>query len=334
MIERNAHTQAQLIEDILDASRVITGSLRLQVGPVDLALVITTATESVSFAAQAKGVELTVLLDPGRPPSVGRRGPAADRVESAHQRDQVHGRGGRVEVQLTWVEGYAQIRVTDTGEGIAPEFLPFVFDRFRQADSTITRRHGGLGLGLAIVRHLVELHEGTVHADSPGEGHGSTFVSRLPMVDAGGEAQRLHPDVPAASVPTLQGVLVLLVDDDQDALDMLSLLLAAAGASVRTAASAAEALTLLRWIRPDVLVSDLAMPDQDGYSLIRSLRAIERESGRETPAVALTAYVRVQDRARAAAAGFNTFVKKPVDPDELIGVIAGVAATRGGSGTR
>jgi CheY-like chemotaxis protein len=334
VIERNAHTQAQLIEDILDASRVITGSLRLQVGPVDLALVITTATESVSFAAQAKGVELTVLLDQAARHLSGDAGRQQIVWNLLTNAIKFTAAGGRVEVQLTWVEGHAQIRVTDTGEGIAPEFLPFVFDRFRQADSTITRRHGGLGLGLAIVRHLVELHEGTVHADSPGEGHGSTFVSRLPMVDAGGEAQRLHPDVPAASVPTLQGVLVLLVDDDQDALDMLSLLLAAAGASVRTAASAAEALTLLRWIRPDVLVSDLAMPDQDGYSLIRSLRAIERESGRETPAVALTAYVRVQDRARAAAAGFNTFVKKPVDPDELIGVIAGVAATRGGSGTR
>jgi signal transduction histidine kinase len=311
VIERNAHTQAQLIEDILDASRITTGSLRLHVGPVDLASVITTATESVRFAAEAKGVELTVLLDQAARHLSGDAGRLQQIVWNLLTNAiKFTDAGGRVEVQLTRMEGHAQIRVTDTGEGIAPEFLPFVFDRFRQADSTITRRHGGLGLGLAIVRHLVELHEGTVHAESPGAGHGSTFVIRLPMVDAKGEAQRPHPDVPAAATPALQGVQVLLVDDDQDALDMLSLLLAAAGASVRTPAAA-------------------AMPDQDGYSLIRSLRAIERESGRETPAVALTAYVRVQDRARAAAAGFNTFVKKPVNPQELIGVIAGVAATRG-----
>jgi CheY-like chemotaxis protein len=212
--------------------------------------------------------------------------------------------------------------VTDTGAGIAPQFLPFIFDRFRQADSTITRRHGGLGLGLAIVRHLAELHEGTVHAESAGEGYGSTFVIRLP-VGAVPVARPADSAPPGAAAP-LQGVQLLVVDDDQDALDMLSLLLGEAGASVRTATSAAEALTLLRWIRPDVLLSDLAMPDEDGYSLIRSLRALERPSGRRTPAVALTAYVRVQDRARAVDAGFDVFVEKPVDPDELLSVIGGL----------
>jgi len=227
-------------------------------------------------------------------------------------------------VRLTRTDGQAQIQVTDTGEGIAADFLPFIFDRFRQADSTITRRHGGIGLGLAIVRHLAELHEGSVQAESAGEGYGSTFTIRLPL-RGGAEAGRVAP---AGAPSPLRGFQLLVVDDDQDALDMLSLLLTDAGASVRTAASAAEALALLRWIRPDVLLSDLAMPDEDGYSLIRSLRTIERHSGRRTPAVALTAYVRVQDRARAVDAGFDVFVEKPVDPEELVSVIGGLVEAR------
>jgi CheY-like chemotaxis protein len=237
--------------------------------------------------------------------------------------------GGKVEVRLTRAEDHAQIQVIDTGEGIAAEFLPFIFDRFRQADSTITRRHGGLGLGLAIVRHLAELHDGTVQADSPGEGYGSTFTIRLPLGTAVGTTVS---ETAAPGAPALRGAQVLLVDDDPDALDMLSLPLTDAGATVRTAASAAEALALLRWTRPDVLVSDLAMPDEDGYSLIRTLRASEHESDREIPAVALTAYVRLQDRARAIAAGFNVFVEKPVDPGELISVIAGILDARGRRG--
>ncbi|MGH7300902.1 MAG: ATP-binding protein, partial [Candidatus Rokuibacteriota bacterium] len=327
VIERNAHTQAQLIEDILDASRVITGSLRLNRGPVDLAAVINTALDSVRLAAEAKAIQLAVILDPSARHLTG----DASRLQQVvwnllANAIKFTSSGGRVEVRLEPAGGQAQITVTDTGEGVAAEFLPFIFDRFRQGDSTITRRHGGLGLGLAIVRHLVELHEGTVKAQSAGEGYGTTFIIRLPRA----EAVPAAPTDPAAgrSAPALQGVQVLLVDDDQDALDMLTIVLAEAGAAVRTAASAAEALALLRWIRPDVLVSDLAMPDEDGYSLIHNLRAIERASGRETPAVALTAYVRVQDRARAVAAGFNMFVEKPVDPDELISVLAGIAETR------
>jgi CheY-like chemotaxis protein len=237
-----------------------------------------------------------------------------------------------VELQLGRADGQAQITVTDTGEGVAADFLPFIFDRFRQADSTITRRHGGLGLGLAIVRNLVELHEGSVQAESAGEGYGSSFIVRLPLARPIAGAPADSAD--GGGTPVLHGVQILVVDDDQDALDMLTLVLTDAGAAVRTAASAAEALALLRWIRPHVLVSDLAMPDQDGYSLIRNLRAVERESGREIPAVALTAYVRVQDRARAEAAGFNVFVEKPVDPEELIAVIAGIAKSRAGKSIR
>jgi signal transduction histidine kinase/ActR/RegA family two-component response regulator len=323
VIERNAQAQAQLVEDILDASRVITGSLRLTRGRVDLAAVINTATDSVRLSAEAKGIELVVVVDPAARQISGDAGRLQQMVWNLLSNAvKFTSRGGRVEVRLARTDGHAQIQVTDTGAGIAPQFLPFIFDRFRQADSTITRRHGGLGLGLAIVRHLAELHEGTVHAESAGEGYGSTFVIRLP-VGAVPVARPADSAPPGAAAP-LQGVQLLVVDDDQDALDMLSLLLGEAGASVRTATSAAEALTLLRWIRPDVLLSDLAMPDEDGYSLIRSLRALERPSGRRTPAVALTAYVRVQDRARAVDAGFDVFVEKPVDPDELLSVIGGL----------
>ena len=327
VIERNAQTQAQLVEDILDASRVITGSLRLTRGPVDLAAVINTATDSVRLSAEAKGIELVVVLDPAARQISGDAGRLQQMVWNLLSNAiKFTSRGGRVEIRLARTDGYARIQVTDTGEGIAPQFLPFIFDRFRQADSTITRRHGGLGLGLAIVRHLAELHEGTVHAESAGEGYGSTFMIHLP-VGAVPVARPADPARPDAVAP-LQGVQLLVVDDDQDALDILSLLLGEAGASVRTATSAAEALALLRWIRPDVLLSDLAMPDEDGYSLIRSLRTLELESGRRTPAVALTAYVRVQDRARAVAAGFDVFVEKPVDPDELLSVIGGLVDAR------
>jgi signal transduction histidine kinase/ActR/RegA family two-component response regulator len=328
VIERNAQTQAQLVEDILDASRVITGSLRLTPGPVDLAAVINTATDSVRLGAEAKGIELSVVLDPAARQLSGDAGRLQQMVWNLLTNAiKFTPAGGRVEIRLTRVDGHAQIQVTDTGEGIAADFLPYIFDRFRQADSTITRRHGGLGLGLAIVRHLAELHEGTAHAESAGEGYGSTFTIRLPL-GADAEAERPANLASPGAVAPLRGVQLLLVDDDQDALDILSLLLGEAGASVRTATSAAEALALLRWIRPDVLVSDLAMPDEDGYSLIRSLRTVERQSGRRTPAVALTAYVRVQDRARAVEAGFDVFVEKPVDPEELVSVIGGLVDSR------
>jgi signal transduction histidine kinase/ActR/RegA family two-component response regulator len=330
VIERNAQTQAQLIEDILDASRVITGSLRLNRGPVDLSTVINAATDSVRLNAETKGIQLAVILDPATRHVTG----DASRLQQVvwnllANAIKFTASGGRVEVRLQRADGRAQITVTDTGEGVAAEFLPFIFDRFRQADSTITRRHGGLGLGLAIVRHLVELHGGIVQAESAGEGYGSSFSVRLPLAEHV-EGARIGPAAAGGAPPALKGAQILVVDDDQDALDMLTLVLTEAGAAVRTAASATEALALLRWIRPDVLVSDLAMPDEDGYSLIRNLRAIERESGRETPAVALTAYVRVQDRARAVAAGFNVFVEKPVDPEELIAVLAGIAESRAG----
>ncbi len=335
VIERNAQTQAQLIEDILDASRVITGSLRLNRGPVDLATVINAAADSVRLGAEGKGIQLAVILDPAARHIHG----DASRLQQVvwnllANAIKFTAAGGRVEVRLQRVDGQAQITVTDTGEGVAAEFLPFIFDRFRQADSTITRRHGGLGLGLAIVRNLVELHEGSVQAESAGEGYGASFIVRLPLAETaegartGARRQRRQPRRPCGGRRSWWWTTT------RTRSTCSTVVLTEAGAAVRTAASAAEALALLRWIRPDVLVSDLAMPDEDGYSLIRNLRAIERESGRETPAVALTAYVRVQDRARAEAAGFNVFVEKPVDPEELIAVLAGIAESRAGKPPR
>jgi CheY-like chemotaxis protein/anti-sigma regulatory factor (Ser/Thr protein kinase) len=244
--------------------------------------------------------------------------------------------GGSVEVQLARAGDNAELRVSDTGSGISADFLPYIFDRFRQADGSSTRRHGGLGLGLAIVRHLVELHGGTVSVESAGAGRGATFTIQLPLAVARegvqrrgrvtGDLQRTEDAAPhGAQLPSLAGVRVLLVDDDQDTLQVLSVLLTGYGAEVHAAASVGAALEALQWYKPDVLVSDLALPDEDGYALIKRLRALTDDS-RHTPTIALTAYVRVEDRAHALAAGFNMFVPKPVEPHELLTAIANLVA--------
>ena len=334
IIERNAKSQAQLIEDILDVSRVITGKLRLSIGLVDLVSVVNAAIDSVQLAADSRGIHLVVTLDPSARHISG----DANRLQQVFwnllsNAIKFTPAGGRVEVRLERAGANVQISVSDTGEGISVEFLPFIFDHFRQADGTSTRRHGGLGLGLAIVRHLVELHGGSVSADSPGEGCGATFTIRLPLAAAhehakgrrsdAGNARRLEDDnARLKRHPSLDGVQVLLVDDDQDTLQILIVTLTECGARIQAATSVAEAVEVLQWYKPDVLVSDLAMPDQDGYSFIDKLRALETENGKQTPAVALTAYARVEDRMRALSAGFNMFVPKPVEPDELIAVIA------------
>ncbi|HEY9284730.1 MAG TPA: ATP-binding protein [Pyrinomonadaceae bacterium] len=334
-IERNAHSQAQLIEDILDVSRVVAGKLRLNVGPVDLASVINAAVDAVQLAADSKAVRLIVTLDPSTRHVSGDAGRLQQVVWNLLSNAiKFTPEGGRVEVRLGRDGRDVRIEVSDTGQGVAPEFLPHVFDAFRQADGTSTRRHGGLGLGLAIVRHLVELHGGSVAADSHGEGLGASFTIRLPSAPAPEPAGGWHGSgLPAAAADedagahrdphaTLEGVRVLLVDDDRDTLNMLATALTACQASVQTASSADDALEALRWFRPDVLVSDLAMPGEDGYSLIARLRALGAEAGGNIPAVALTAYVRVKDRTRALAAGFNMFVPKPVEPNELIAAVA------------
>ncbi|HZS05992.1 MAG TPA: PAS domain S-box protein [Blastocatellia bacterium] len=333
-IEHSARSQARLVEDILDVSRVITGKLRLNVGPVDVATVINAAVDSVQLAADSKGVHLEVTLDPAARHVMGDPSRLQQVVWNLLSNAiKFTPRGGRVAVRLERAGSDLQISVSDTGSGISQDFLPFIFDRFRQADGTSTRRHGGLGLGLAIVRHLVELHGGTVRADSPGKGGGATFTIRLPLAAAPGQAESQRKDAesqlpdedsgtPASPLPSLEGVRVLVVDDDQDTLQMLTAMLTEYGAVVEVAASAAEALEILQWYRPDVLVSDLAMPDEDGYSLIGKVRAREAESSRQTPALVLTAYVRVEDRAQALSAGFDLFVPKPVEAGELITAIA------------
>ncbi|MBA3531179.1 MAG: MEDS domain-containing protein [Ardenticatenales bacterium] len=337
IIERSAKVQAQLIEDMLDVSRIITGKLRLSISPVDAATVINAAIDSVQLAADARDIQLLVTVDPSARHLAG----DANRLQQVFwnllsNAIKFTPTGGQVRVLLERVGSAAQISVSDSGEGIDPHFLPFIFDRFRQADGTSTRRHGGLGLGLAIVRHLVELHGGTVRADSAGEGHGATFSVLLPLVLS---QKRVIPHLqgggywhsPAEEITPLQtqlpliGVKVLLVDDDEDILQLLSDTLTECGATLQMASSVPDALDRLTRYQPDVLVSDLAMPGEDGYSLIGKVRALDSAHNGQIPAIALTAYARVEDHQRALAAGFNMFVPKPVDPDELITIIAALA---------
>ncbi|MFN2514692.1 MAG: ATP-binding protein [Pyrinomonadaceae bacterium] len=336
-IDRNAKSQAQLIEDILDVSRMITGKLRLNNEPVDIASVINAAIDSVQLAVDSKDLQLEVTLDPSARHTVG----DSSRLQQVVWNLLANAikftpSGGRIEVKVRRAGRNLQIQVSDTGDGISPAFLPFIFDRFRQADGTSTRQHGGLGLGLAIVRHLVELHGGTIKAESAGEAQGATFTVKLPLAPSPERARQRRKVAPTskpredsqgqfASLPSLDDVHVLLVDDDADTLQILSVMLANSKATVQTAASVSEALEVLEWYEPDVVVSDLAMPGEDGYSLIRQLKALEAENGKQTPTVALTSYVRVEDRARALSAGFNMFVPKPVQPDELITAIANLA---------
>ncbi|HEU4410745.1 MAG TPA: PAS domain-containing protein [Polyangiaceae bacterium] len=325
-VERNARAQAQLVEDLLDVSRIVSGKLRLEVAPVDLAAVVEQALESARPAANAKGVRLETAAPAG---------PCVVTGDAARLQQIVWNllsnavkftpEGGRVEVRLGHEGAHAVLRVADTGRGIEPDFLPHVFERFRQAEGGATRRVGGLGLGLAIVRHLAEMHGGTVGAESEGEGRGATFTVRLPLVrHALAESGRPRPPPPGLGLPCspeLAGLRVLVVDDEPDARDLVRALLEGCGARVSTAASAAEALELLRAERPDVLVSDLAMPHEDGYDLIRKVRALPPDEGGRTPALALTAYARAQDRTRVLLAGFGSHVPKPVEPLELIAVI-------------
>ena len=330
-IERNAKSQAQLVEDILDVSRIIRGKIHLNIEVVDLATVINAAIDSVQLAADSKGIQLEVRFDPSARHISGDAGRLQQVVWNLLSNAiKFTPSGGRVEVRLERVNSEIQIAVKDTGQGIHPDFLPFIFDRFRQADATTTRQYGGLGLGLAIVRHMIELHGGTVHADSPGEGQGATLTVKFPASADRSESRKtaqgsIDTDEPAnpQSAPhhALEGVHVLLVDDNVDSLHILRIVLGEHQADIQIATSVAEALEVLKWYEADILVSDLAMPGEDGYALIKKLRAQEAESGKHIPAVALTAYVRVEDRARALSAGFDMFVPKPVEPSELIEAI-------------
>jgi PAS domain S-box-containing protein len=328
VIERNAKMQVQLIEDLLDISRIITGKLRLDVRLLDLPPIIHGALDAVRPAAEAKNVTLDVVLD-------SRAGPVhgdADRLQQVLWNLLANAvkftpKRGRVQVRLARANSQVQITVSDTGQGIAPDVLPRIFDRFWQADSSSTRAHGGLGIGLALVRHLVELHGGTVSAASPGEGQGATFTVNVPVALARGDMfpERVESRESAEPLqPSLHGVGVLAVEDDRDSLYLIAAILERYGATVKTCASVAEALEALRDWRPHVLLSDLEMPGEDGYALIRKVRALP-SPGATVPAVALTAYGRGEDRVRTLLAGFTMHVGKPVDPTELAAVVATLA---------
>ena len=330
-IERNARVQAQLIADLLDVSRIITGKLRLDVQAVELPRIIEAALDSVRPGADAKGIHLDVRLDPLSSPVMG----DADRLQQVvwnllSNAIKFTPQSGLVEVRLRLDGGSAEIRVRDTGAGIRPDFLPYVFDRFRQAESTITRSHGGLGLGLSIVRHLVELHGGSVAVLSEGEGTGAEFTVRLPVRLSVPEGAVLTQSVDTKAgvwdnPSLLDGVRVLVVEDEEDTRELLLASLRQCGAEVTAASSVAEALASLDRTLPDVLVSDLAMPDEDGYSLIRKVRSRDPEAGGKIPAAALTAYARAEDRVRALASGFQRHLPKPVEPADLITLVASLA---------
>jgi PAS domain S-box-containing protein len=328
IIERNARAQAQLIEDILDVSRIISGKLRLDVRPVDLRLVVEAAVDAVRPAADAKAVALEVRTADEVLTLQG----DTDRLQQAtwnllNNAVKFTPQGGTVRLTAGREEGWVVISVQDTGQGIDPDFLPHVFERFRQAEGGSTRRHGGLGLGLAIVRHIVELHGGTASVSSAGEGRGSTFTLRFPLQapDAAATGATPAPETvpPDFGLPrSLEGISVLVVDDEADARELVASILEESGARVRVAASAEEGFTRLREERPAVLVSDVGMPGEDGYGLIRRVRALPGDAGGRTPAVALTAYARLQDRTRALLEGFQLHLPKPVEPDELVAAVA------------
>jgi PAS domain S-box-containing protein len=339
-IERNARAQTQIIEDLLDMSRIINGKVRLDVQRIELVPVIDAALETLRHAADAKGIRVQKVLDP----LAGYVSGDCNRLQQVFwnllsNAIKFTPRGGRVQVLLERVNSHLEVSVIDTGEGIKPEFLPHVFDRFRQADASTSRRHGGLGLGLAIVKQLVELHGGTIRAKSPGPGQGSTFIVALPVTVIHPEpeptAQRRHPRATPALTPgngecvTLEGISVLVVDDEPDGRAVVKRLLEECKAKVVTAASAAEALELLRRELPDVLVSDIGMPGEDGFALIRRVRALDEARGGGTPALALTAYARSEDRVKVIQYGFQMHLAKPVEPAELITVVAALAGRTG-----
>jgi signal transduction histidine kinase/CheY-like chemotaxis protein len=344
VIERNARAQAQIIEDLLDMSSIISGKVRLDVQQVDLVAVINATIETVRPTLQAKGVTLHVVLDR----MAGTVRGDANRLQQVlwnllSNAVKFTPKDGQISVALSRVASHIEIEVADNGEGIEPAFLPHVFDRFRQADASTVRHHGGLGLGLSIVKQLVELHGGSISASSAGKGLGATFRVKLPLMAAVEASEqplitRDKPDrLPELAVTRdaddtdLEGISVLVVDDERDARMLLQRLLEDRHASVETASSAKEAITILMQGTPDVLVSDIGMPEQDGYGLIRCVRSLP-DGRANIPAIALTAYARAEDQVRAIDAGFQRHLSKPVEPVELIAMVRSLARPSAASG--
>jgi PAS domain S-box-containing protein len=330
-IQRNALAQKKIIEDILDVSRIITGKLRLDLRPVDLVATLREAIEVIRPSLDAKKMSIDFVTPEKRCLLLG----DADRLlqiswNLLSNAVKFSDSGDHVKASLSLNDDAATVSISNTGRGIDPVFLPRVFDRFQQADSSSTRRHGGLGLGLAIVRHLVELHGGQVGAHSAGLGQGATFTFTLPIRPAapgrdvqGSRLSGLHPQLPAA---TLRGVRVLVVDDEDDSRELAAIVLERAGAEVETVASAAEAFAAVQAFKPQVLVSDIAMPDEDGYSLIRRVTALAANAGGGIPSVALTAYASENDRVKALAMGFSTHISKPLQPELLVAAVQNLVA--------
>jgi PAS domain S-box-containing protein len=324
-IERNAKAQARLVEDLLDVSRIVTGKLHLDVRPVNLAEVVDAAFDTMRLAADAKNITVIRMIDRSGVQVSG----DATRLQQVvwnllSNAVRFTPERGRIEIRLDCVSDFARIRVADSGQGIGAEFLPHVFERFRQADTTSTRKHGGLGLGLAIVRHILEMHGGTIEVESAGRDQGATFTALIPLLS---NRERPEPG-PAArmednGVRALEHVRILVVDDDADTREMLRTVFARAGAEVTAAESAMEALSAFRAARPDVLVSDIGMPDTDGYELLRLLRGVDPD--RAPLAIALTAYTGADHRRRALEAGYREHVSKPVDVEQIVRLVARLA---------
>jgi PAS domain S-box-containing protein len=329
VIERNAASQLRLVEDLLDMARVISGKLRLDLMTTEIDAIIQAAIDVVAPAASARNITITTTFDT-RPLVVNAD---ADRLQQAiwnlmSNAVKFTEPGGRVEVRVSAAGTTAELMVRDTGQGISRDFLPYLFDRFRQADSSASRRHGGLGLGLALVRQIAELHGGSVAAESAGPGRGATFFLRVPLASERPESARSEPR--NSDPVTLKGVAVLVVDDNDDGREMLVTILREYGAKVKSVATSREALDLLLEARftPDVLISDVGMPDTDGYEFIRRLRTSPNEATRQIPAIAVTAYANPEDRIRAVVAGFQAHLAKPVDPALVAASIAGLVRVK------
>lgn len=334
-ILRGARAQSKLIEDILDFTRIISGKLRLEVRQIDLTMVVESALDVIAPAANAKDIRLQTVLD-----SNGFVSGDASRLQQVlwnllSNAVKFTPKGGRVQVRVERVNSSVEISVSDTGKGISADFLPFVFERFKQSDNSTTRRHGGLGLGMAITRHIIELHGGTIRAESPGEDLGTTFTVSLPV-------SIVHIEKPAEeksetrtaidengllkiALPRLDALNILIVDDETDARDLLVTVLSGQGARVTAVATVAEAVEKFQASPPDLIVSDIEMPDEDGFSLIKKLRRFNKTQERKIPAIALTAHARPSERLRVLSAGFQTHLAKPVETAELLAVIASLA---------
>lgn len=325
-IDRNARVQAQLIDDLLDVSRIVSGKLNLEVRPLDISSVVRAAINVVRPAADAKGIRLDYLAAPG----LGAISADSGRLHQIiwnllSNAVKFTPQGGEIKIRIEQERSHAKVTVQDTGQGIDAEFLPRVFDRFRQADSSTTRSFGGLGLGLAIVRHLVELHGGTVSAESDGVGKGAIFTATFPLLTDRATAVAQSAEYHVSEFRSLDGLRVLLVDDEPEAREIISTVIGRTGAEVKACMSASDALTKLAEWRPDVILSDIAMPDEDGYSFIGKVRALPRERGGDTPAAALTAYARDEDRMQALAAGYQMHIAKPIGASQLVTMVAKLA---------